>query len=98
VLEDGSTLIAFGGGREIRTISPDGGPATTIVALRKNSSVMGGFYWSPMGTHLVYTRYQSTGNVHNDSWDVYRVGADGSNSTNLTNGLEGDSSAAGWRD
>jgi Tol biopolymer transport system component len=51
-----------------------------------------------MGTHLVYTRYQSARNVNNDSWDVYRVGADGSNSTNLTNGLEGDSSAVGWRD
>jgi len=100
VLDDGSTLIAFKAGKEIRTISPDGGPATTIVALRKNFDVMGGLglSWSPMGTHLIYTRHQRTGNVHNDSWDVYRVGADGSNSTNLTNGLEGDSSAVGWRD
>jgi hypothetical protein len=40
VLDDGTTLIVFGGGREIRTISPDGGPATTIVALRKNFSVL----------------------------------------------------------
>ncbi len=102
--ESGSTLIAFAvAGKEIRTISPDpdGGPATTVVALGKNRTIWAGrIYWSPMGTHLVYTRIQSkasSGSQYNDSYDAYRVGADGSNSTNLTKDLQEEAFIGNWR-
>ncbi len=100
----GSTLIAFRvgswGDAQIRTISPGGGSDTTIVALGKNRTI-GGIYWSPEGTHLIYTLIQSKGCracQSNDSYDIYRVGADGSNSTNLTSGAKENCHSKGWRD
>lgn len=54
-----------------------------------------------MGTHLVYTLIQSkacSACQYNDSYNVYRVGADGSNSTNLTNDLKENCFSIGWRD
>jgi len=103
VLDDGSTLIAFrissSGSTEIRTISPGGGPETTVTAPGKNRTISGAMDWSPNGTHLIYTRIQSKGGWnYNDSYDVYRVGADGSDSTNLTNDLREGARSLGWRD
>jgi Tol biopolymer transport system component len=100
VLEDDSTLIAFAigswGNTEIRTINPNGAsPPTPVVAMGKNRTIKGdSIYWSPMGTHLVYTRIQS----NNNSYNVYRVGADGSDPTNLTNDLKENAFSIGWRD
>ncbi|MHC4500501.1 MAG: TolB family protein [Planctomycetota bacterium] len=101
----GSTLIAFRvgswGEAEIRTISPGGGPETTIVALGKNRTIWGGMDWSPNGTHLIYTRIHSkacSACQYNDSYDVYRVGADGSDPTNLTKDLQEEAFSMGWRD
>jgi hypothetical protein len=102
VLEDGSTLIAFRAGKEIRTISPGGGPTTTVVTAGKNRTIRGDtLYWSPNGTHLVYTQVHSKACracQYNDSYDIYRVGADGSDPTNLTNDLQENAFTAGWRD
>jgi hypothetical protein len=100
VLEDDSTLIAFAigswGNTQIRTINPNGAsPPTPVVAMGKNRTIKGdSIYWSPMGTHLVYTRIQS----NNNSYNVYRVGADGSDPTNLTNDLKENAFSIGWRD
>ena len=104
VLDDGTSLIAFRigawGDAEIRTISPDGSSETTIVTAGKNRTIRGdGIDWSPMGTHLVYTLIHSKGCIgcQNDSYNVYRVGADGSNSTNLTSGVKADCFSVSWR-
>jgi hypothetical protein len=105
VLDDGTSLIAFRigawGDAKIRTISPDGSSETTIVTAGKNRTIRGdGIDWSPMGTHLVYTLIQSKGCIgcQNDSYNVYRVRADGSNSTNLTSGVKEDCFSLNWRD
>ncbi|MHC4707729.1 MAG: TolB family protein [Planctomycetota bacterium] len=107
VLDDGTSLIAFRigawGNAEIRTISPYGGPETTIVTVGKNRTIWSGngIDWSPEGTHLIYTLIQSKGCIacqYNDSYDIYRVGADGSDSTNLTKDLQGEAFSLGWRD
>ncbi len=107
VLDGGTTLIAFRVGRwedpaEIKTISPNGGIPTTVVAVGKNRTIRGDLmHWSPMGTHLVYTVVQSkacSGCQYNDSYDVYRVGADGSSPTNLTSGIKDNCFSVGWRD
>jgi hypothetical protein len=103
VLDDvGSTLIAFQTGSwgeaKIRTISPGGGSPSTIIALGKNCTIWGGMDWSPSGTHLIYTRIQRKGSISNDSYDVYRVGADGSDATNLTNNLREYAFSMSWRD
>ena len=104
--DDGSSLIAFRvgswGDAQIKTISPDGGQPTTVVTAGKNRTIRGDLmHWSPMGTHLVYTLIQSKGCracQYNDSYDVYRVGADGSDPTNLTNGIKENCFSVGWRD
>lgn len=97
----GSTLIAFTvAGKEIRTISPAGSSLTTVVALGKNRTIWGGMDWSPNGTHLIYTLLHSKGCIgcqYNDSYDIYRVGADGSDSTNLTKDLQEEAFSMGWR-
>jgi hypothetical protein len=104
VLDDGSTLIAFGTGGEIRTIGPgpDGAPETTVVTAGKNRGIRTDtIYWSPNGTHLVYTLRQSkacNACQYNDSYDIYRVGVDGSDRTNLTNDFQEIALAEGWRD
>jgi hypothetical protein len=102
VLEDGTSLIAVRVGSEIRTISPDGSSETTIVTAGKNRTIRGnGIDWSPMGTHLVYTLIQSKGCracQNNDSYNVYRVGADGNDATNLTSGVSEICFSLNWRD
>ena len=103
VLDDfGSTLIAFRTGAEIRTISPGGGSETTVVTAGKNRGIRSDtVYWSPNGTHLIYTLRHSKGCIgcqYNDSYNIYRVGADGSDPTNLTNDFKEIALAAGWRD
>jgi hypothetical protein len=103
VLEDGSTLIAFRigswGEAQIRTISPGGGSETTILTLDKsNLMISGGLNWSPNGTHLIYTQIQSKGPFYNDAYDIYRVGADGSDSKNLTKSLQEYVFSMDWRD
>ena len=99
-LEDGTSLIAFRIGSEIRTISPDGSSETTVVTAGKNRGISGaGHYWSPEGTHLIYTLIQGKGCIgcQGDSYDVVRVGADGSSPTNLTNGVKADCFSLSWR-
>ena len=108
VLDDvGSTLIAFQigswGYAELRTISPDGSSETTIVTVGSNRTIWSGngIFWSPEGTHLIYTLIQSKGCIacqYNDSYDVYRVGADGSDPTNLTKGIKENCFSLNWRD
>jgi hypothetical protein len=105
-LEDGTSLIAFQvgswGDAQIRTISPDGSSETTVVTAGKNRAIRGDLiHWSPMGTHLVYTLIQSKGCracQYNDSYDVYRVAADGSGPTNLTSGVSELCFSLNWRD
>jgi hypothetical protein len=107
VLADGTSLIAFQlgswGSAEIRTISPDGSSETTIVTVGKNRTIWSGngIFWSPEGTHLIYTLIQSKGCAacqYNDSYDVYRVEADGSNATNLTKDVQENCFSVNWRD
>ena len=58
-----------------------------------------GPHWSPDATQLVFSRSNQKG--YKNEWDVFRVNADGSGSSNLTRDLETSSVAAAqalaWR-
>jgi hypothetical protein len=97
-LEDGTSLIAFTStANDIRTISPDGTSETTIITAGSKIIIRGDMmHWSPEGTHLVYTRVQRK--KSDSEHDVYRIGADGSDPTNLTNGIRANCFAMNWRD
>jgi hypothetical protein len=80
---DGST-IAFGGGYDIWTISPDGTAETRILRRKggRNPVSYAGPHWSPTGSHLIL---QGWGDILGGGrQDVYRAAADGSGKTNLT--------------
>ena len=66
-----------------------------------NRTIWGGIYWSPMGTHLVYTLIHSKGCracQYNDSYDIYRVSVNGGDSTNLTKDVKENCFSLNWRE
>ncbi|MFC1597051.1 TolB family protein [Planctomycetota bacterium] len=80
----------------IRTINADGTDEQTIATAKMRTQADGtafrtGPHWSPGGTHLIFSRSNRKG-LKNE-WDVFRVNADGSGSTNLTRDLETSSAA-----
>ena len=96
------SLIAFqissSGEAQIRTIDANGGPQTTILALGQDLSIWSGaLSWSPNGTHLIYTQIGKNHPVY-DPFEIYRVGADGSNATNLTRELKEAAFSMNWRE
>lgn len=83
---DGSR-IAYGGGNDVRVVTADGG---TDLNLTSGSTAYDGITgWSPDGSHLVIET-QRDGNR-----EVYVIGADGSNPTNVSDD-PGDDRAGSW--
>ncbi|MHC4974754.1 MAG: TolB family protein [Planctomycetota bacterium] len=83
---DGS-LIAFGGGT-IWTIRPDGTDQREVIRFRAGRKWTSYDLprWSPTGSHLICT---GSGSIDDDKpQDVYRVLADGSGKTNLTDDVD----------
>jgi hypothetical protein len=101
VRPDGSTLIAFGvdiWGGEIHTIRPDGSGETSIVSV-SNQQTVDCLAWSPHGTYLVYDVSKTAKiGISQSTRDVFRVGAQGGGSTNLTGDVSGGVGSFGWRD
>ena len=96
----GSSLIALKtgswGNSQIRMITPDGSSETTIITAGSKIIIRGDtMHWSPEGTHLIYTRVQRK--KSDSEHDVFRIGADGSDPTNLTNGIRANCFTMNWR-
>jgi hypothetical protein len=84
-------LIVFGTGyASIETIAPDGSGRKEIV--RAGST--GGMYpdISPTGSHILYMRYYGGSET-----DLVRATSSGATKVNLTSGIVGFESSAGWR-
>lgn len=94
----GGSQIAFinGVGRnsELQVINPDGTGLRTLVVGNVSRKLYHPVLWSPHGTHLTYE--MGMDGVSGIYWFVYRVAADGSGHTALTDKSESPADLFGW--
>ncbi|MHC5011606.1 MAG: TolB family protein [Planctomycetota bacterium] len=86
---DGTRLAFSSVSSGIHTMNADGTGLVTVVEDPQDSGKFTNKVynpcWSPNDTHLAYNRaHLSTPGARQNSWDIYRVQADGGNAVNLT--------------